>query len=272
MSQSFETLLVERHGPVAVITLNRPDKLNAISVKMIEEIHTALDEIEASDDVRALVLTGSGRAFSAGFDLKEGATQKRDGVKDWRRVLKFDIDFIMRFWHSPLPTIAAVHGPCLAGGCELSMACDITIADETARLGEPELRFGAAIVALMLPWLTNPKRAKEVLLTGNDRLTAREALEIGMINKVVPEGEHLTAALDMARTMAVMDPDAVRLTKQAINRTYEIMGLTSALDMGLDMGVQIEAIVTPERREFGRVLKEEGLQAALAWRESRFEK
>lgn len=270
MSNSYETLIVEHEGPVAVITLNRPKQLNAISIKMVEEITAAMDAIEASETARAIVLTGAGRSFSAGFDLKEGATQKREGVKDWHRILKFDADFIMRFWHSPLPTIAAVHGHCLAGGCELSMACDVTIADETARLGEPELRFGASIVVLMLPWLTNPKKAKEVLLTGNDKVTAREALDMGLINRMVPEGEHLAAAMEMARTMAVMDPDSVRLTKQAINRTYEMMGLTSALDMALDLGVQIESIVTPERREFGRILKQEGLQAALAWRESRF--
>lgn len=270
MTTPFETILVERKGPVAVITLNRPDRLNAISVQMIHEIHAALDEIEGSDDARAIVLNGAGRAFSAGFDLKEGATLKREGVKDWQRVLEFDLDFIMRFWHSPLPTVAAVHGPCLAGGCELAMACDITIADETARLGEPELRFGAAVVALLLPWLSNPKRAKEVLLTGNDKISAQEAHDMGMINKVVAEGEHLTNALETARTMAIMDPDAVRLTKQAVNRTFEIMGLNSALAMSVDIGAQIESIKTPERAEFGRILKEEGLQAALEWRESRF--
>ena len=271
MNNAYETLDIARHGPVAVMTLNRPDRLNAINPRMIEDVNAGLDELEADDDVRAIVLTGAGRAFSAGFDLKEGATEKRDGPADWRNILKRDLDFIMRFWHSPKPTIAAVHGPCLAGACELAMACDVTIADETARLGEPELRFGSGIVALLLPWLTNPKRAKEILLTGNDKLTAQEAHEIGMINKVVAEGEHLDAALAMARTMAVMDPDSVRLTKHAVNRTYELMGMNEALTMGMDIDVQIETIETPERREFGRILREQGLKAALAWRESRFD-
>ncbi len=271
MSASYETLAIERQGPVAVITLNRPERLNAINVKMIEETHAVLDELEASQDVRAIVVHGTGRAFSAGFDLKDGASEKRDGVNDWRIILERDLNYIMRFWHSPLPTIAAVHGPCLAGACELAMACDVTIADPTARFGEPELRFGSGIVALLLPWLSNPKRAKEILLTGNDKVSAEEAKEIGMINRVVAEGEHLNAALEMARTMAVMDRDALRLTKQAINRSFEIMGLNEALQVGLDTDIQIESIVTPERAEFGRILKSEGLQAALEWRESRFD-
>jgi len=270
MTDAYETILVERHGPVALLTFNRPDRLNALSAKLMDETEHALDAFETSDDVRAVVVAGAGRAFSAGFDLKEGATQKREGVGDWRRILQRDLDFIMRFWHSPLPTIAAVHGPCLAGACEIAMACDITIADETARLGEPELRFGAGIVALLLPWLTNPKRAKEILLTGNDKVSAREACDIGMINRVVPEGEHVSAALEMARTIGVMDRGAVRLTKHAVNRSFEIMGLNEALQMGLDIDVQIEAMVTPERQEFGRILKEDGLKAALEWREKRF--
>ncbi len=270
MSNSYETILLERFGPVAVITLNRPDKLNAISTVMMAEVDDALDQLEADDDVRAIVLNGAGRAFSAGFDLKEGSTQKRETAADWRAILQRDLDFIMRFWNSPLPTIAAVHGHCLAGGCELAMSCDVTIADVTARMGEPELRFGAGIVALLMPWLSNPKKAKEALLTGNDKITAEEAHAMGLINKIVPEGEHLTAALEMARTMAVMDRDALQLTKQAINRAYETMGLKDALQIGLDTDVQIETMVTPERQEFGRILREEGLQAALVWRESRF--
>jgi enoyl-CoA hydratase/carnithine racemase len=267
---TYETLLVAHHGPVAVITLNRPERLNALNSVLLDEMDAVLDEMEARDDVRALVVHGAGRAFSAGFDLKEGATLKREGVGDWRRVLQRDLDFIMRFWHSPLPTIAAVHGPCLAGACELAMACDITICDETARMGEPELRFGAGIVALLLPWLTNPKRAKEMLLTGNDKVSAREALELGLVNRVVPQGMHLDAALETARTIAVMDRDAVRLTKHAVNRAFEIMGLREALQVGMDIDVQIETMVTPERQEFGRILKEQGLKAALAWREARF--
>jgi enoyl-CoA hydratase/carnithine racemase len=213
---------------------------------------------------------GAGRSFSAGFDLKESAQVTRKGEADWRPVFEADLEVIMRFWHSPLPTVSAVHGACMAGACELALACDITVAAEDARFGEPELKFGAGVVALLLPWLTGPKQAKELLLTGNDRLTAAEALRIGLINRVVPEGGHLEAALQIARTMAVMDRDALRMTKQAINRSYEIMGLAEALAAGLESGVGIACLDTPERRSFDEIARKDGLKAALAWRESRF--
>ena len=268
---TLQCIAMEKRGPVACIMLNRPERLNAINRQMIDEINALLDELEADEEVRAVVLHGAGRAFSAGFDLKDGATEKRETADDWRTVLQRDLDFVLRFWHSPLPTIAAVHGHCLAGACELALACDITVADESALLGEPELRFGAGIVALLLPWLTNPKRAKEIILTGNDKVTAAEALALGLINKVVPPGKHLEAAVEMARTIAVMDKDTVRLTKGAINRTYEIMGLHEALAMGMETDIEIETMESPERRAFNKILREQGLKAALAWRESRFD-
>ena len=266
----YETITFERRGAVGLVTLNRPERLNAINGRMIDELNALLDAVERDEAVRALVVTGAGRAFCSGFDLKEGADTPKEGVADWRPVLQRDFDIIMRFWHLSRPTIAAVKGYCLAGGCELAMACDITIAAEGTRFGEPELRFGSGIVALLLPWLSGPKKAKELLLTGNDKVTAEEALAIGMINRVVPEGQELDAALAMARDIAVMDRSAVALTKQAINRTYDIMGMREALAAALDIDVQIESMETPESRTFDEIARRDGLKAALAWRDSRF--
>lgn len=266
----YETIRFETRGAVGLLTLNRPERLNAINRRMIDEINAVLDAVEAEEAVRALVVAGAGRAFSAGFDLKEGAATEKHGVADWRPVLQRDFDVIMRFWHLSRPTIAAVHGYCLAGGCELAMACDITIAAAGTRFGEPELRFGSGIVALLLPWLCGPKKAKELLLTGTDRVTAEEALAMGMVNRVVPEGEQLEAALAMARDIAVMDRAALAMTKQAINRTYDAMGMREALATALDIDVQIESMETPEGRTFDEIARKDGLKAALAWRDSRF--
>jgi enoyl-CoA hydratase len=267
---THETISYETRGAVGVLTLNRPERLNAINRRMIDELNAVLDGVEADKSVRALVLNGAGRAFCAGFDLKEGAAEGQRGVAEWRPILQRDFDIIMRFWRLRQPTIAAVHRYCLAGGCEMAMACDITIAAAGTRFGEPELRFGSGIVALLLPWLSGPKKAKELLLTGNDKVTAEEALAIGMINKVVPEGQHLDAALAMARDIAVMDGDSVALTKQAINRSFDIMGLREALAMALDIEVQIESLDTEEKRTFSEISRRDGLKAALAWRDSRF--
>jgi enoyl-CoA hydratase len=123
---------------------------------------------------------------------------------------------------------------------------------------------------LLLPWLTTPKRAKQLILTGNDRLDARDALALGLINEVVPAGEEFEAAMEMARQIAVMDAEAVRLTKEAINRTYEIMGMGQALEMALDIDVEIESIETPDRKQFKRITRTDGLKAAIAWRDARF--
>ena len=268
---NLKTIRFERRSDgIAVITLDRPERLNAINRQLMAEVHWALDAVESETDLRVVVIHGAGRAFCSGFDLKDDAAAQRSGVAAWRVALKRDFDFITRFWDLSKPTIAAVHGYCLAGGCELAMACDITIAAEDALFGEPELRFGSVITALMMPWLIGPKRAKELLLTGQDRISAQWAEKIGLINRMVPQNRHLDEALTVAAQIARMDPDAVAITKQSINRTFEIMGLREALRANLDLAVQIENLETPERRKFQEITRQEGLKAAIAWRDGRF--
>ncbi len=266
----FESIRLEDQGPVTVLTLHRPDRLNAINRKMIAEIDAALDFVEDSQRSRVLVVHGAGRAFCSGYDLEEDAGIEVEDSIGWRKVLQRQFDFILRFWDLSIPTIAATHGYCLAFGCELSLACDLTVAAEGTLFGEPELKFGSGILVLLMPWLMNPKQAKELLLLGNDRVDAYEAHRLGMVNKVVPEGEHLVAAIAMARQIALMDPDALRLTRGAINRSYEIMGLRAALAVGLDHEIQIESLSTPDRQRFREILMREGVKAALSWREARF--
>jgi len=183
MTERFRTIAVEKIGPIARLTLSRPERANALNAAMLSEIGTALDEIEQDTGVRALIVTGAGTAFSSGFDLKEQMERRPVGVESWRPILRKDFDTIMRFWHFPRPTIATVRGPCLAGACELALACDITIASEDAFFGEPELKFGAGIVAMLLPWVVGPKIAKEIILLGQDRIPAARAREIGMVNR-----------------------------------------------------------------------------------------
>jgi enoyl-CoA hydratase len=185
-------------------------------------------------------------------------------------VLEAYFDFVMQFWDCPKPTIAAVHGYCLGGAFELMLACDITVAGEGALFGEPEVRFGSGIVALLLPWITGPKAAKEILLTGQDRLDARRARELGIVNHVVADGDVMTKAESIARDIIAAAPASVRLTKRAINRSYEIVGMRQALLQALESDILIEASGGPERAEFNRIRREQGLKAALAWRDARF--
>ena len=136
--------------------------------------------------------------------------------------------------------------------------------------GEPEVRFGTGIVAMLLPWITCPKQAKELLLTGDDRVSAEDALRMGIVNCVVPSNEALLKAESMARKMVQSAAVSVQLTKQAINRSYEIMGLRQELLTSLDIDVEINAPPSWEKREFALIRKEQGVKAAIAWRDARF--
>lgn len=268
--KSYESIRVEREGPVAHLQLNRPERINALGKAMLLEIHDALDALEADAEVRAIVLSGAGRGFSSGFDLKEQMARRPEGATAWREILELDFSTTMRFWDSPKPTVAAIHGPCMAGAFEMALACDISVCSRDAVFGEPELKFGAGIVTLLLPWMVGPKAAKDILLTGDDALGAERALALGIVSRVVPEGEHLAAALAIARHIAVIDPDLVRDTKKALNRTYEIQGMRAALAAALDIDHAIESHGSPDKRRFMDLAREQGLKAALAWREARF--
>jgi len=270
---SYELIRYSTEGPLAWLSLNRPDKLNAISPAMIEELNHALDRAESDPEVRVILLTGEGRAFSAGFDLDMGMEEQAGAREDheerksaMRRELTQDFNIIMRFWDCPKPTIAAVHTYCLGSAMEMAVACDITIAASDCRFGAPEVKFGSGIVALLLPWFCGPKKAKELLLTGTDRLSAEQAEACGLVNQVVAADTLLATARAMAMEIAGNDQLAVRLTKQAINRSMEVAGMRRALLDALETDVEIESTDTPETRQFNDIMKNQGARAAIAWR------
>ena len=267
---SYESIRVEREGRVAHLQLHRPERINALGKAMLLEINHALDALDGDAEVRAIVLSGAGRGFSSGFDLKEQMARRPEGAAAWREILELDFSTTMRFWDSPKPTIAAIHGPCMAGAFEMALACDLSVCSRDAVFGEPELKFGAGIVTLLLPWMVGPKAAKDILLTGDDSVGAERALQLGIVSRVVPDGEHLSTALRIARQIAVIDPDLVRDTKKALNRTYEIQGMRSALVAALDIDHAIESHGSPDKRQFMDLAREQGLKAALAWRDARF--
>jgi enoyl-CoA hydratase len=267
---AYATILVEKIERVARLTLNRPERANALNAAMLDEIAQALDEIEHDQGFRAVIVRGQGSVFSSGFDLKEQMERRPTGIHQWRPILRKDFDTVMRFWHSPLPTIAAVRGPCLAGACELALACDLTVASEDAFFGEPELKFGAGIVAMILPWVVGPKIAKEIILTGEDRISAQRAKEIGMINRVVTNDTLDATALTLANHIAAIDPGLVKQTKRAINRALEAANMLQALEDALAIDLAIEGPGSPDKRQFMEIARRNGLKAALAWRDARF--
>lgn len=266
----FQHIKLEVQGPVATLTFNRPSVLNAFHNEAMDECVVALKMVAEDDRVRAVLVRGEGRAFSAGFDMKASAERDMSTVDKVRAQMERQFDFIMAFWDCPKPTIALVHGFCMAGAFEVALACDITIAAEGTRFGEPEVRFGTGIVAMLLPWAVLPKHAKEMLLTGNDKMDAARAHQIGIVNHVVPADDLISFGHRMALDIAAAAGPSVFFTKRAMNRTYEIMGMREALRASLDIDVILNATPSPEKAEFARIRKEQGLKAALAWRDGRF--
>lgn len=266
MSNSPVTFRVKNR--IGILTFNRPSVMNAFNTDLIGATHQVMNNFQSDDRILAIVVHGAGRCFSAGFDMKESAARTITGADQWRQVLTKDFDFIMQFWQSPKPTIAAAHGYCIGGALELLMACDLSVASESTLFGEPEVRFGSGIVAMLAPYVCGPKQVKELLLTGNDRISAQRCFEMGILNRVVPDGEEIDAALDFALKIAHAAPRSVQMTKVAINRAYELAKMQEALTDALEIDIEIEADESTERAEFNRIRKEEGLKAALAWRDS----
>ena len=263
------TVELEISGCIAQITLNRPDKLNAIDASMLDAIERGLDEAEQNDDVRVVLLNGNGRAFSAGFDMnapQPGDEDEQSRIERIRRELQRDFDVIMRFWDCPKPTVAAVHGYCLGSAMEMTAVCDVTVAADDCRFGAPEVRYGNGIVCLILPWIVGLKNAKEILLSGNTDIDAQRALAIGLVNRVVGSRSLQQAARETALQIAANDTLALRLTKQAINRSHEVAGLRQALQEALEFDVRIETTETPESSTFNAIMEKEGLKAAINWR------
>lgn len=266
----FDTIKIDRMDTICLLTLNRPERLNAMSQKMLSEIAVACDMFEKDPSCRVVVVTGSGKAFTSGFDLQDQAQKTPKGIDEWRPILQRDFDNVMRFWNLKKPTIAAVNGPALAGGCELAMACDITIAGTSATFGEPEVKFGAGIVVMLLPWIVGPKKAKEIAFLGKDQLGAEEACDLGIVNQVVPDEEVLATALKMARAIAVVDPMVIRRTKQQINESMEIAGMARALNHSLEIDLELEGEGSVDKQVFLEELRKGGLRGALTWRDKRF--
>ena len=264
-----QLVLTEQRGPAAWITLNRPEKLNALSYELVRQLRAELVRVAEDDGTKVVVVTGAGRAFSAGYDLSEEADSKVAGAEHWRRILADDVGVTLELWALPKPTIAAVRGWCLAGGCELAMACDLIVAADDARFGEPEIRYGSGPVTLLMPFLLGQKKTNELLFTG-DAIAATEAERIGLVNRVVT-GDELEGAVDeLVRKIAPTPLPVLRLTKLALVRAYEERGLRSAVLANLDLSAILNAADTPEQREFDEIVSAKGLKAALAWRDSRY--
>jgi enoyl-CoA hydratase len=214
-------VLYEKHSNFVRITINRPKVLNAMNKNVQRLLYDALGRAENDEDVKVIILTGAGRAFSAGGDLYAHLYPDDDPAPE-------GMDVQMRIWNLPKPVIAAVRGHAVGQGFELAGVCDFTIAAEDARLGEIQIRHGGSPPVLITPFLAGLKNAKEILMLG-EQLTAQDALRMGLINRVVPVEELQAEAESMAQKAASLPPEAVRRNKLLVNRVYQLAGFQEAL-------------------------------------------
>ena len=264
-----DVVLYETDGPIATITLNRPAKLNALSTEVVLEIDKRIAQAGSDDSIKVVLIAANGRAFSAGFDINDELEDGTETPLEWQPVLRRDVDVTMRVWACPKPTIAVVQGYCLAGACEIAMACDMIIAADDAQFGEPEIQYGSGPVTLLMPFIIGQKKTNELLFTG-DKIDAQQALALGLVNKVVPREELESTARSLAARIAPTPLAVLRLTKQALNRAYEAKGLRTAVNANVDISAILNGANTPEQQEFDKVAAEHGLKAALAWRDERY--
>lgn len=249
--------------------MSRPEKLNALSTTLIRQLSDALTLVDRDDSVKVVVLRGTEKAFSVGYDIAEEVELGVSTAEQWHAGLTNNMALTMQVWGLSKPVIGAVSGFCLAGGCELAMACDILIATEDAKFGEPEVRFGSGPVTLLMPFLIGQKKTNELLYTG-DTIDAATARELGLINRTVPRAELDGAVTAMARKIALTPLPILRYTKRALNRAYEAMGLREAVESNLDIAAVLNSAYSEEREEFTRLVASEGLGAALARRDERY--
>jgi enoyl-CoA hydratase len=222
MTASFENLVIEREGAVAVVTVNRPKVLNALNTQTLDELRRAILDLKRDDGVRAVILTGAGeKSFVAGADINELATQTPTSGREHAIAGQHILDLIE---HMGKPVIAAINGFALGGGCELAMACTIRLAADNARLGQPEINLGIIpgyAGTQRLARIVGRGRALEILLTG-DMLTAQEAHRLGLVNRVIPAAELMAEAKKLAATLAAKAPIAVRYILEAVHRGLDM--------------------------------------------------
>src|SRR5262247_1466368 len=252
---AYETILYEKKGPVLTLTLNRPESLNAINPQMTEELHAALDEADADREVRAIILTGAGRGFSAGFDI----ARRPDG----RSSLE-----LMHLWHITKPIIAAVHGWVMGGGFWYALASDITIAADNSVFAQPEVRH-TSNTTILFAALAGWKAAHRYGLTG-DHFDAAEALRLGLVNEVVPPDQLLPRARALAERIARVPEPSVRLNKAVTCYGLLAMGLGAGMLMNIPLSSMAHASYNAQRAELIAAMQQGGLKAFLDARDGKF--
>jgi enoyl-CoA hydratase len=279
---TYENILFERDERLAIITLNRPEKLNALSNDLRGELFHAMKEAEADRDIGVIVLKAAGRAFSAGYDLSPSRTAREGSPYvharsqlpdtntthpahyDWSRHVLL-ANWIL--WELAKPVVAQIQGYCLAGGTELASFCDFRIVAQDAQIGYPPVRAMGTMDIMWAPWHLPMTKAREFAYVG-DAFSGKDMAAMGWATYAVPADQLEEFTERFARRMANIDNNLLMYSKRSVNRQYEAMGIRNGLMSGTD--VEAMSKHRPEAGEFGRISREQGLKAALEWRDAPF--
>ena len=267
----YETIIYEVDSDgVATITLNRPERRNALSHDLMHELEDAFNSIESDDNVRIAVITGAAPAFCAGYDLTPNQARPTFSATERWDNTHWQAKLVSRPWYSRVPFIAAVDGPAAAAGNVLALSCDLVIASTSAQFGEPEIRHVAHSPHVLLPYLTSNRHLREFYYTG-DFIDADKAEKWGLVNKVVPAGTALEEAKQIAKRIAQNPPFALQMMKRSINAVYEAQGFTEGRDDHLMLRM-IEGLTpdVPEKEMLAKVRQEQGMRAFLDARDGPF--
>lgn len=251
---AYDMLEIENYGAVRRILLAREAQRNAQTQQMLDALDAAFADAALDDSVNVVVLGGKGAHFSAGHDLKQAQAERANFTVEqrWAYEERRYFDYCMRIWNFPKPTIAQVQGACVAGGFMIANMCDMVVASESAYFADPvgHTLGAAATEVLIHPWVMGVRKAKEMLFAGT-KITAREALQIGMVNRVVPDAELSEHTLTLAQHIAKAPPFGLRLIKRSLNRTLDAQGLRTALSAHFDthqLSHQSEGFLTARDR------------------------
>jgi enoyl-CoA hydratase len=258
-----DMVLWERRGRLGYITLNRPEKLNALSQPMLQEFEEVLDEGQRDREARVIVIRGAGRAFSAGYDLNPSAEGRRDpgDPVDDRDRLQANVDRWLRVWDFPKPVIAQVHGFCLAGATQLCLMTDITIVAEDARIGWPSIPVGGGYIAPMWTWLIGPKRAKQMSFIPGSQIDGRTAAAWGFANYAVPAEQLEPEVRSLAEQIAMVPAKILRMKKHAINRVLDMQGFRTAVSLGAETDALLHA--SQPVKQLSAMIRQHGLKGAI---------
>lgn len=259
----------EIKGYIGYLVLNHPEKLNALSESMMADLVTGLKEFDQEEKVRCIVLRGEGRAFSAGHDV-DPADNHYSGMLGWHERAKVCNTVPYTIWNMSTPIIAQVHGYCLGGASAIASVCDLTIAAEGTKFGEPEIQHNSCSPFPMLPYVLGYKKAKEVMLLG-EHITAQEAEKIGLINRCVPMDKLDEVVHEYAMKLVKMPVPAVHMSKRILNHAYEAAGFRTGIQMGEECFAQVLSSETPEFKKFCEIRDSQGLKKAFEWRNRFFE-